>query len=559
MVDSTAGPEVAAGGERVVVLAPFGRDAVVLCEVLAQTGLTPVAVDAAGALGGPLWDGAGTLLLTEEALAPGLVTAILARLSAEPPWSDMPMVLLAGRGALMGRSAPAISALRSAGNLTVLERPAQSLTLVTALQAALRARRRQYEIRDLLLREQAARQEAEAASRIKEEFLATVSHELRTPLGSLLLWTRLLNSGRLAQEKTQQALRAIESSAETQSQLIEDLLDLSRMTQGKLGLSVEETNLSAVVWAAVDTVRPAAEAKRIRIEAAVEPDAGLVLADPPRIQQVVVNLLSNAVKFTASGGRASIHLERAGDHVRIRVTDTGRGISPQFLPHVFERFRQADATVQRLQSGLGIGLTISRRLVELHGGTICAESPGEGRGAIFTVELPLAATQSIGAAEAAPSAGAPEQTAAAAGSSLNGIRVLLVEDDPSTREVMALTLRQQGAEVTAVGSGGTALEHLSATGTPATGGPHVLVSDLGMPGMDGYELLRRVRAMEEQRGQPALPAVLISAYARPEDRERALLVGFAAHIPKPFEPQQLISAVDRLGRCLAFGRCKPSC
>ena len=394
MGSGSAGPEGAAPGERVLLLAPVGRDASLLCELLDRAGLACVACGDMDELARHLVDGAGAAVLSEEALAPAAVSALVAALSSQPAWSDLPVVLLAGEEPHPPRSAQAIAALRSAGTLTVLERPVRGLTLVTAVQAALRARRRQYEIRDLVERERAARQaadaalqEAEAASQVKDEFLATMSHELRTPLSAILLSTHLLNRGRMDEQRTKRALRAIERSAEAQSRLIEDLLDVSRMTLGKLHLDLRETDLGPVVHAAIDVVRPAAEARRIGLEAVVDPHAGLVQADPVRIQQVVWNLLSNAVKFTPMGGRASIRLERGEDHVRIQVADTGNGISPRFLPYVFERFRQADATAQ---GGLGLGLAISRQLVELHGGTIRAESPGEGLGAAFTVELPLA-------------------------------------------------------------------------------------------------------------------------------------------------------------------------
>jgi hypothetical protein len=339
-------------------------------------------------------------------------------------------------------------------------------------------------------------------------------------------------------------LRAVERSAVAQSRLIEDLLDVSRMVSGKLHLSLREIDLEPIVRAAIDVVRPAAEAKRISIEATIKA-AGAVRGDPDRIQQVLWNLLSNAVKFTPAGGRVSIRLRRAEGNARVEVTDSGKGISPQFLPHVFERFRQADATPQRLQGGLGLGLAISRQLVEMHGGAIRADSPGEGLGSVFTVELPLAST--LGAV-VAPGGEADLRGAgrAAARRSLDGYRVLLVEDDHDTREAMVHALGHCGADVTAVGSAGAALDLLASAGGGS--GPHVLLSDLGMPDMDGHELLRRIRVMERARGQPALPAAVVSAYARTDDRGRALDAGFAAHVPKPVEPDQLVAVVERLAR-----------
>lgn len=551
MPSGSACPKDAKLGERVLVLAPVGRDAPLLCQVLERTGLEYVACGDMAELTRHLRDGAGVVLLTEEALAPAALSDLLCVVSTEPPWSDLPLVLLANREPLAPDSAQAIAALRSAGNLTVLERPMCGLTLTTAVHAALRARRRQYEVRDLVEREQEARQEAEmawgaaeAASQAKDEFLAIVSHELRTPLSAILLWIRLLGRRRLDEQETARALHAIERSAEAQSQLIEDLLDVSRMTSGKLHLNLQEANLEPLIRAAVDVIRPAADAKHIEIEAALEPHAGVVQADPGRIQQVVCNLLNNAVKFTPPGGRVSIGLGRDDGHVRIEVADTGKGISRQFLPRVFERFQQADPA-QRRQGGLGLGLTISRQLVELHCGTIRAASPGEGLGAVFTVELPLAPAARA-AAESVDADRPRGSDPASARPSLVGVRVLLVEDDTDTREAMVYTLAQYGIEVTNVESAEAALDLLSEAAPSSR--PHVLLSDLGMPGMDGYELLHRIRAMEGARGEPALPAAMITAYAREGDHRRALEAGFAAHIPKPVEPDQLIRVIAALAR-----------
>ena len=542
MSDAGVALEAPTSGEHVLVLAPIGRDTSLLCQVLDRAELTPIACKDSDDLARHLRDGAGAVLLTEEALTPAVVSDLIATLTTQPTWSDLPVVLLAGGEPLSAENARAVMALRSAGNLAVLERPVRGLTLLTSVQAALRARRRQYEIRDLVQSEHAARLEAEAASQIKDEFLATVSHELRTPLSAILLWTRLMAEGELQERDVQRGLRAVERSAVAQSRLIEDLLDVSRMFSGKLHLSLREMDLALIVHAAMDVVRPAAESKHISLEANVEA-AGPVRGDPDRIQQVVWNLLSNAVKFTPAGGRVSIRLRRAEGNARIEVTDSGKGISPQFLPHVFERFRQADATTQRLQGGLGLGLAISRQLVEMHGGAIRADSPGEGRGAVFTVELPLASTLD---AVPPPAGSAAHGGRAAATRALDGYRVLLVEDDRDTREAMAHALGHCGADVTAVGSAGAALDHLAAASCGS--GPHVLLSDLGMPDMDGNELLRRVRVMERARGQPALPAAVVTAYARTGDRGRALAAGFAAHVPKPVEPENLVAVVERLAR-----------
>ncbi|WP_437729789.1 ATP-binding protein [Sorangium sp. So ce1335] len=554
----------AACSARVLVLAPVGRDAPLLCQVLDRARLQAAPCGHADELADCLRGGAGAVLLTEEALSPAAVSVLLAELASQPSWSDLPLLLLAGAEPLAPRSAQAVAALRSAGNLTVLERPVRELTLVTAVQAALRARRRQIEVRDLVERERDARQaaetarrQAEDASRVKDEFLANVSHELRTPLNAILLRTHLLTSKPPDAQEVTRGLLAIERSARAQSRLVEDLLDLARMASGKLRLSVQDVELAQIVEAAVEVVRPAAEARRIRLEAALDAGLGAARVDPARIQQVLWNLLSNAVKFTPPGGQVRLSMRRDGGEVRIEVADTGRGIRPELLSHVFERFRQDDAEAQRRQGGLGLGLAICRQLVELHGGTLSAKSPGEGLGAVFTVALPLVAGEVRGAAPRAAwpaAAAAPaeavaprEAEVARAERPLEGIRVLLVEDDIDTREVMVCMLEEQGAEVTAVGSPQAALDALD-PGASRARRPHVLLSDLGMPGMDGYDLLRRLRALEGARGDRPLPAALLTAYARADDRAKALAAGFAAYLAKPIEPEQLAAVIEQLAR-----------
>jgi signal transduction histidine kinase len=374
--------------DRILVLAPLGRDAAVLCRLLGENGLHCEACRDADGVAGGLRAGSGAVLLTEEALTPSAVDRLARALAAEPAWSDPPLLLLAD-----GREADAtweVTALRASGNLTVLERPARALTLVTVVQAALRARRRQYEIRDLIDRERTARAEAEAANRVKDEFLANVTHELRTPLSAVLLWTRLLAGGKVPPGRQAKALGSIERSALAQFRLIEDLLDATRMASGGPRLDLRDCDPSAIVAAAADVVRSSASEKRVELLADPGPSPGAVRADPARLQQVVTNLLSNAVKFTPTGGRVTIGLDRAGDRVLIRVADTGAGIPPGFLPHVFERFRRGESTAFRREDGLGLGLAIARQLVEAHGGSISVESPGEGLGSTFTVGLPAA-------------------------------------------------------------------------------------------------------------------------------------------------------------------------
>ena len=413
-------------------------------------------------------------------------------------------------------------------------------------------RRRAEEERDRLLeREKAARLQAERAMLAKDEFLAVVSHELRTPLAAILLWSRLLRGGTVGGRDAVAAVEAIEQSAAAQQQLVEDLLDVSRMLSGRMRLTLQEMDLAPVIQAALDAVRPMAEAKGVEVAPSLGAGLGRVRADPARVQQVVWNLLNNAVKFTPRGGRVTVTLGRAdGGALRVEVTDTGAGISPDVLPHVFEAFRQADSSSTRAYGGLGLGLSIARQLTELHGGTIRAHSAGAGRGATFTVDLPALGGAPPGGV--APAGTGPEAAAAggvAAGGFapvpvLQGLRVLVVEDDAHTRTVVQWLLEQCGAEVTAVASAAEALGAFQAS--LARQRFDVLVSDIGMPGWDGYDLLRQVRTAEGTRGEGRMPAVALTAYAREGDRERAMAVGFQLHLPKPVEPAALVGAVAGL-------------
>ncbi|HEY9901368.1 MAG TPA: response regulator [Candidatus Sericytochromatia bacterium] len=393
----------------------------------------------------------------------------------------------------------------------------------------------------LLAREQEARTAAEAANRLKDEFLATLSHELRSPLNAMLGWTRLLNSRKFDEATTTRAMQTIERSAKSQAQLVEDLLDVSRIIQGKLRLNVRPVELISAIESAIETVRPAAEAKEIRIQSVLDPSAGLVAGDFDRLQQVVWNLLSNGIKFTPKGGCVMVRLERVNSHVEITVTDTGKGIDPEFVPYVFERFRQADSTSTRVYSGLGLGLAIVRHLVELHGGTVAAYSEGEGKGATFTVKLslmPIRVERNPGKRlHPAIDLEVPFDQPPA----LNGVRVLIVDDEVDSRELLVAALEQFEAKVFAVGSASEALDAVSQLK------PDVLVSDIGMPLEDGYSLIRKVRHLSaEQGGQ--IPAIALTAYARSEDRMKAIAAGFQIHIPKPVEPAELVTVVASLAK-----------
>jgi len=386
---------------------------------------------------------------------------------------------------------------------------------------------------------QRARRETEAASRLKDEFLMTVSHELRTPLTAIHGWARMLSTGEIRDEQKRHALQTIERNARAQTQLIDDLLDVSRAISGKLRLDVGIADLPDVVDAAVESIRPAADAKEIRLETIVDPNAGPVSGDAARLQQIVWNFLTNAVKFTPKGGRVQVRVERVNSHVEIIVSDTGSGISPEFLPHVFERFRQEDAGTTRSHGGLGLGLAIVRHLTELHGGTVSAESGSAGAGATFRVRLPLtiARQDAVDAAPVSPVRHAPAKPVSLA--RLNDVRILVVDDEPQASEMFAAILERAGASVVTAASAPEALILLQAHS------PHVLLSDIEMPCEDGYSLVQKARAFDPARNGRLL-AVAVTAYARPEDRRRSLEAGFDWHITKPVDPFELVSAIASL-------------
>jgi PAS domain S-box-containing protein len=394
-------------------------------------------------------------------------------------------------------------------------------------------KRAEQEREQLLARERVAREEAEIANRAKDEFLAVLSHELRTPLTAMLGWLAIMRGHRLDQKTTEHAIETIERNAQAQAQLIEDLVDVSRIVGGKLNLEVRPINLLPAIKAAIEVVRPAADAKSISIEINCDSSVGPVSGDPARLQQVIWNLLSNAVKFTPKGGTVQVNFQQVESSAEIIIRDTGVGISADFLPHVFERFRQAESAVTRSHRGMGLGLAIVRHLVELHGGTVTAASEGEDQGATFTIWLPLAASTQHTLATAVNF-----EKGEAANGMLNGIRILLVEDEPDARELIALTLRSSGADVEAVDSTGTALRRLQSFT------PDVLLSDIGLPVQSGYDLIRAVRALPSNLNK--VPAIALTAFATENDRQMSLSAGFHAHLAKPVEPDRLIETIKGL-------------
>jgi signal transduction histidine kinase len=411
-----------------------------------------------------------------------------------------------------------------------------------SLEAEVKERQQAEErLRLALVGEQMARAEAETANRMKDEFLATVSHELRTPLNAIIGWSHLLRNGSLDEATISRALETIDRNAKTQAQLIEDILDVSRMISGKLRLNSKPVDIASVINAAIDSVQLAVDSKDLELEVTLDPSARHTLGDSSRLQQVVWNLLANAIKFTPAGARIEVKVERAGRNLKLRVSDTGQGISAEFLPFIFERFRQADGTTTRQHGGLGLGLAIVRHLVELHGGTIKAESAGAGQGSTFTIRLPLA-----------PSPQRTRERRKATGSlepkpepteyfplppALTNVQVLLVDDDPDTLQILSVLLAESKANVQTAASVKDALEVLEWYK------PDVVVSDLAMPGEDGYALITRIRAAEKGK---QTPAVALTSYVRVEDRTRALSAGFNMFVPKPVQPDELINAIANL-------------
>ena len=394
-----------------------------------------------------------------------------------------------------------------------------------------------------LAREQVARAEAEAANRTKDEFLATVSHELRTPLNAILGWARLLRTAKFDQETTTRALDTIERNAKSQAQLIEDLLDVSRIISGKLRLSVVQVDLHTIIEAAIDTMRPAAEAKGVRLQPVLDPNPGLVSGDPDRLQQIFWNLISNAVKFTSRGGRIQVNLQRINSHVEITVSDTGKGISPEFLPYVFDRFRQADSRITRMQGGLGLGLAIVRHLVELHGGTAEALSAGEGQGSTFIVRLPLTIAHKpsrFSITEDAIRAATNENSPFECPALLEDRRILVVDDQSDALMLLNAILTQCKAHVTMAASASEAYDAFERIK------PDVIISDIGMPTEDGYSLMRNIRAQEVRLQRERTPAIALTANARVEDRLQAFAAGYQTHVAKPVEPAELVAVIATL-------------
>lgn len=423
---------------------------------------------------------------------------------------------------------------RIIGTLTIIEDVTERVAREAELQAQIEDRSR------LLSNEKQARSEAERANRLKDEFLATISHELRNPLNAIMGWAHMLRLGKLTPANVERAVETIYRNAKSQSQLVADLLDVSRIISGKLRLDVRTVDLIYIVNAAIDSIRPAADAKGIRLQTILDPATGPISGDADRLQQIVWNLLTNAVKFTPKGGSIEVKVQRLDSHVDVVVSDSGMGIRKEFLPHVFDRFRQADASTTRIHGGLGLGLSIVHQLVDLHGGTASVQSEGEGKGATFTISLPFAGVASNqDDAEPAHPAHGHEMVTLEGLPSLEGLKVLVVDDEADTRELIREVLKECGSEVITSGSVEEALVALEEHK------PDILISDLGMPDEDGYSLISKIRALPSDRGGH-IPAAALTAYARAEDRMRVLRSGFQFHLPKPIDSAELVTVVASL-------------
>jgi PAS domain S-box-containing protein len=423
---------------------------------------------------------------------------------------------------------------RVIGTLTIIEDVTERVAREAELQAQIEARSR------LLASEKLARTEAERANRLKDEFLATISHELRNPLNAILGWAHMLRVGKLTEPIAERAVETIYRNAKSQAQLVSDLLDVSRIISGKLRLDVRTVDLIFIINAAIDSIRPAAEGKGIRLQTMLDPAAGPISGDADRLQQIVWNLLTNAVKFTPKGGRIQVKVQRINSHVEIVVSDSGVGINKEFLPYVFDRFRQADASITRTHGGLGLGLSIVRQLVDLHGGGVSVQSEGEGKGTTFTITLPfVGVVTNQNDAEAVHPTQGDEISSFEGLPSLQGLKVLVVDDEADTRELIREVLKECGSEVITSRSVEEALAALEEHK------PDILISDLGMPDEDGYSLISKIRALPDDRGGQ-IPAAALTAYARAEDRMRVLRSGFQFHLPKPVDSAELVTVVASL-------------
>lgn len=510
---------------RVLVYMPTGRDAALVCMTLKKAGIDALACADLRELETNMISGAGAILIAEEVLQNGTYEHLVESFDRQPIWSDIPVVLFAISAQ---NSERLLETVGTRINATIVERPIRITMLISAVRGALRARERQYQARDLL-------DQLEQADHQKDLFLATLSHELRTPLNSMLGWIQLLRGEDSRPHVDENhALAVIERNARAQSEMISDILFVSRVITGKLTLNLEPIDLIAVVKAAIDVMLPSIEAKEIQLNTSFDSNVNQAKGDPDRLPQVFLNLLSNAIKFTPEKGRIDVSIRDKINQIEVEIRDSGQGIKPEFLPFVFERFRQADNSYTREVGGLGLGLAIVRHLVELHGGTVSVHSEGINRGAAFTVILPVSETP-----ETLPN-GKEENNRAfqktANKETLDGVRILLVEDDEDSCEMLKIMFEHSGMQTTAVDSAAKALEIIKQLK------PDVLISDVGLPGEDGYALLRKIRQLSAENGG-LTPAIALTGYASLQDRSLAFEAGFQEHLSKPVDIDKLIQLV----------------
>lgn len=513
---------------RVLVCAPIGRDAELTGEFLRDAAIPHLIRASVDELCATLQDeGAGAVLMTEEALDDAAFPHLASVLDAQPSWSDVPILLFVG-SAQSGVAEHRLESVERLRNVTISERPVRLTAVLSAIRAALRSRERQYDVRDLLDALHRARAEAETANRLKDEFLATLSHELRTPLNAILAWTSMLTRGQVDAERLPRVFETLDRNAQSQARLIAEVLDVSRIVTGKLELLMTQVDVCDLVVHAAEAVRPEAASKKITLTIHEAPGC-ITRGDAGRLQQVVWNLLNNAIKFTPAGGTIDVDVRLDGTHIRIACRDTGVGIAPEFLPHVFDRFRQADQTTTRAYGGLGLGLSIVKRLVELHGGTVDVSSEGLGLGSVFSVRLPRdMSTRSVAVGTAA----AAHVTAV----SLAGCRILVVDDDASSREVVAAALERSGAIVSTAASVREGWDVL------VREAPDLLITDLAMPEEDGYSFIRRVRQVPGRGGE--VIALAMSAFADSSSEAAARRAGFSGFLAKPARAETLLESVQ---------------
>ena len=513
-----------ANHERVMVMAPVGKDAQAISNLLNAEGFEAFICLEPCEAASEIKD-AGVLIMTEEALESASAANLLEALKTQPPWSELPVIILTSGGASR-RSRLLDIAADAAGSVTLLERPIGTATLLRAIQAASRSRRRQYQVRDLLIREQELRQAADEANRLKDEFLATMSHELRNPLNVILGYSELLlrTEDVKGSPILKRASEALRRNALSQSQLIHDLLELSRLRSGKLALNRETVPLRKAIENALETVRAQADAKQIHIDIEMPDEPLFVDGDILRLEQIAWNILTNAVKFTPAGGSVSISVVREGGEIVLSVADTGQGIEASFLPNVFEMFRQGDSSTDREHAGMGIGLALVRQLVQLHGGSVTAYSQGHGKGSRFTVRLP-ARIETV----------RKDNAKSFAAAELDQLTALVVDDDEDTTFLLKYLLEMSGATVTTANSGAEGLSVADRENF------NVILSDISMPGMNGFEFVRKLRALP---GKEEVAVVALTGLGRPEDVARARNEGFVAHLTKPVDVETLLRVLQ---------------